>query len=276
MLSAIYRFFQETQPIHITGALRHAGLWLTASFSDVVYLNPKHEPSKHQVENIAVYCVHGTADRSNSFSLIAGRMLKEREGLSGKISTIHLSAFNGRYQGNDIEFFAKQLLEKIKKNEHKNVILMGHSRGGLVIAYLTEYLAKIADVNVLCVIPICSPFMGSGLAMSPLSSLSGSVKEMEHFSDFLKDLEAKILKTTTPYFYFAAENDDIVSPKSCCIPQHSQRMRELSRHGHLSIMSSWRLTYLLQNCIADVLNVKAELADEKEPAQSDNRYMPTK
>src|SRR5579872_1059174 len=165
--------------------------YVAASFSDVIYENPRYKPDTFK-EDIAIYCVHGTGDRNNAFSNLIENIFFDEKGLPENISSACLSTFYGRFQGNTIEFFAEQLVQKIAANKHKNVVLMGHSRGGLIISHLAESLAAAAEIRVHCVVSICSPFMGCDLAMKPFTWISGSLKEMQPGSVFLQELRAKM------------------------------------------------------------------------------------
>lgn len=115
---------------------------------------------------------------------------------------MNLIAFDQRYQGRSIEFFAEQLRDKIKTNQHQRVILMAHSRGGLVASYFAEFLAGDAGVKVPWVITVGTPFNGSYLAMKPLSWFSDSVREMEINSEFLLHLKEQIIKNSSSHYHF--------------------------------------------------------------------------
>ncbi len=261
--------FQKAQPVSITGALRHCWLWLTSSSGDVIYRNPNHKlPSSTENasdDSTAIYCIHGTADRVSAFTLIANRLVDD---LPENISTINLVSFDNRAQGTGIEQFAHQLLEKIRAANHKKVILMGHSRGALVAAYLTEYLAKNADIQVEAVFAIGGPFAGSDLALPPLSWYSTSVKQMEKDSEFCKALVDKIKESDVPYFYYAAENDSLVPIDSAHIPEHKASLVILDRHGHLSIMSSHRLVKHIRSRLESILHPESSHNPETDPSSA--------
>jgi len=235
--------------VNITGAVEHSLLWLTASTSDVVIPNPNFKATQDLADGIVVYCIHGTADRTSSFHLIVNRMLAQTP---SAISNFYLPAFDSRLMGIGIDDFAKQLAEKIRANGHKNVIIMGHSRGGLVAAYYAEYLAAADQVNVHAIIPICTPFGGSALAIMPLSWLSTSVKQMAKNSDFLRGLASRMLESQRQYFPVSAERDPLVLKDSVCIPEHKDLLFTLDRHGHLSIMTSHRLVNYIRLRLAEV------------------------
>lgn len=52
----------------LTRMFKHVAAWATASFEDVILPNPKFSECKSESlsTDIAVYCIHGTADRSSS------------------------------------------------------------------------------------------------------------------------------------------------------------------------------------------------------------------
>lgn len=240
-----FEWFQKNQPVSITGAIVHSLSWPFASFDDVHYPNPHFQPPENFPTGVAIYCVHGTADRSSSFQRIAQRSL---DTLPYAVSGIHLVSFSNRLQGQGIEEFSRELCNKIIANKDKYVILLGHSRGGHVIAHMAEYLAKEAGIEVLAVIPICTPFGGAEMAIWPLTLLSKSVKQMEINSEFLKDLTDKMRQSEIKYHPVAAERDMLVPVSSACIPEHRNILLVLDRHGHLSIMTSHRLVAHLHTC----------------------------
>jgi pimeloyl-ACP methyl ester carboxylesterase len=236
--------FKKSQPIHYTGIPRHMALWATANSDDEILHNPKFKEykSENYSDGIAVYCVHGTADRSGSFSLIANRLLPN---LPTMISSIVLVSFDQRGQGKGIEHFARQLRDKIHYYQHKDVIIMGHSRGGIIAATLAELLYR-EYFQIHGIFAICSPFGGSDYALAPATWYSSSVEEMKPNSLFLRTLNAKIRSSTIQYQYFAVENDSLVPKEAACVEEHKKFLTVLDRHGHLSVMSSNRMVEHIQ------------------------------
>jgi len=233
-MQRVKELFQRNQPVAYTGVITHTLKWLSAPFITTEFKNPKYHGDDH---GTVIYCIHGTFDGPAAFSDLTQKLLAD--GLPDHISEIRLVSFTGRYQGNSIEFFAKQLDEQITKNQHSNVILFGHSRGGLVAAYYSENLAPQKNVKVHGVLAISTPFKGSTKANSPLKIISTSVEEMQPDSPFLRCLSPKIAASTIPYHYFAAKDDALVQPDACCIDEHRSRMITMeTSHGHLSILSS--------------------------------------
>jgi len=235
------RLIQDYQPISVTGIFQHVYYWITSSAEDIIYHNPHYNAEKTGDDGVAIYCVHGTADRVNAFRMIADRLIDD---LPDNIANINLISFDHRFEGIGIDDLAAQLSEKIQARPNKaikKIILMGHSRGCLVAALFALLLAKKIDIEVQVVFAIGGPFGGSECAIQPLSWFSTSIKQMGIGSDFLTDLTNLMKESNIPFVYFAAENDFLVSVNSACIPEHKDSLVVLDRHGHLSIMSSHRL-----------------------------------
>lgn len=260
------------QPISTTGMFAHTYYWLMAPSGDQTYRNPFYANEQNQESETAIYFIHGTADQSSAFQRVAERLIQA--GLPNEISSLNLLSFAQRYQGKSIEFFAEQLRDKIKANHHRRVILIAHSRGGLVASYFAEFLARLAGIEVLLIITVGTPFNGSYLAMKPLSWFSDSIKEMEIDSEFLIRLKRKIIENSaSTYHFFIATEDAIVPGESGYIKEYVDKypnsLSILDRHGHLSVMSSHRLVsqtaYLLHKYLnSSLINseiIVSKLAD---------------
>ena len=238
-------------PIHLTGIPRHCWLWATSSACDTFIPNPHFNPDT--AVKTSVYCVHGTADRSASFSLITDRM---KEKLPDNIDGFHMVTFDGRMHGKSVQDFSSQLKDKIKANHSDDVIIIGHSRGALVASYFAEYLASENDVNIELVVSLCGPFRGSPVAMWPLTYFSTSVDEMRLDSQLLQELSDKIHQSDVRYLFVGAEKDQLVKSDShlpYICERHGLNAVLLDRHGHLSIMSSHRLVDILNDMFAEVM-----------------------
>ncbi|MDX1901136.1 MAG: alpha/beta fold hydrolase [Gammaproteobacteria bacterium] len=239
-----------------TGILKHTFLWFTSSIQKVVYINPKCRRDS----SLTIYCIHGTGDRPGVLSLLADRLISDD--LPGNISKIHLMSFDNRAQGESIESFTDQLAAKIQTRNDKNVILIGHSRGGLIATYFAENCAKKMNITVHSVIAICTPFGGTDKAAPPWTWFSKSIAEMEKNSEFLNTLSAKVRQSTMPYRYFSAGNDEVVKGNSVCIPEHRDHLIELDGHNHASILTSNRLASHIRDYLKS-LTPRLELVESQ-------------
>jgi len=253
----------------IKNSFKHTFFWLKSSqknieysdqsaiIDDIIddYLIVKTDEQKSDQmpdnNNLAIYCVHGTADGAKAFTSVAERLSRD---LAGQFSKIHLVAFSNRFQGNGIEIFAEQLANLIQKNDDKNIILMGHSRGGLVITYFEKFLAKKLNVDVLAAIPICAPFGGSPMASTPLlANLSDSIAQMKVGSEFLKNLNQEMNKIEEKYLFFAAENDLLVSLDASCPAKYRDQLIIIERNRHLSILHSEQFLKKLSEILQELI-----------------------
>lgn len=255
MLGKFCRLFAKNQPVSYTGVLTHTFYWLTSPANDLVYKNPNYKPVEGR-DGVAIYCVHGTADRPAAFTRIAERLIEQ--GLPEEVESIHLVSFEGRGQGLSINDFSSQLIKKVKINKHKRVMFMGHSRGGLVVTKAAEDLAEEGDIEPLLCIGICAPYSGSYLALPPLSWFSSSVSEMELDSPFLEELNKKLLTSKIPHHFVEALEDGIVPLEygyaKAYLKEHPNALSRYARHGHLSIMSSHDLVKDMGRLMKDVLH----------------------
>lgn len=248
----------------VLGILKHTALWLTSTTTDQVYYCDEKKSKAPDEHTIAIYCVHGTMDRNNAFYNIAIGM---KNGLPPEVKSIHLVSFEGRGQLNGIDYYAKQLKDKIIANKHKKVILMGHSRGAIIACFCTEYFAKENEINVLATINICGPFGGSFWTFPPFT-YSASVDQMRTDSPFLKELTNKMKTSVNNYYYFSASKDSLVTPKEAYVEEHKQNVIELDSHGHLSIMWSNRMI----THIKEIINKSIKSSDvEVKPLPDDDK-----
>ncbi|KTD03787.1 putative lipase [Legionella geestiana] len=238
------KFFKEHQPVGITGIVVHTVTWLLSDGKGGAEQNPKFV-QQWGVHPVGVFCVHGTADRPDAFKKIS-EALCEKE-LPSAIDYVRRVAFEGRFMGHSISDFAKELLHQIIMKGYRRVILMGHSRGGLVCAWLAENLAREHGIEVLQVISIGTPFGGSHLAMAPLSWYSASIEEMQADSEFLQALNERIKASSTTYSSYVAESDWIVLEGASHIEGRPESHAvAMSRHGHISIMTSEKIAELIK------------------------------
>jgi pimeloyl-ACP methyl ester carboxylesterase len=246
----------SSQLLSTFGLLKYTALWVTAGMSDISISNPKFKKDNADDAGIAIYFVHGMGDRTSAFAVLVANLIAD---IDERISSLHVIAFDGRGQGKSISFFAKQTGEKIQKNNYKNVFLIGHSRGGIVVSHFAENFAENMGINVLGVFAICAPFGGTSLVW-PVSLFSTAAKQMELDSIFLKNLCAKIKTSKAKYHFCTAEHDAVVASSATYVDESSQTIFE--RHGHLSIMFSKKLANFLRANITNIINAQKQPKEE--------------
>lgn len=258
----VKQIVSDYQPVNITGALIHPYYWLTSKASDYIYPISK----SHDREGIDIYCIPGTADYPKSLSRLAERLIaKDLKG----INSITLVSFANRFQGKGIDEFSQELLNKIRMNQHKRIILIGHSRGGLIAsktALLLKALYPDLDVVVIC---LGTPYHGSYLARKPASWFSDSVEQMETGSDYLKNLTEQIMQSGIAHYFMVAGHDWVV-PSGAYIQEYVDKVPDslfvFPRHGHLSLVSSHQLV----NTIYEIVTQKTQ--ELMESVESDELF----
>jgi pimeloyl-ACP methyl ester carboxylesterase len=257
---------RERYLISTQHAIYHSLKWLTTSLHDISYKNLTFQsPTIDKIvetEGVGIYCVHGTADNMAAFQDTARYLIQQ--GLPSAVSSIQLVAFKNRLRGVSIEEYAKQLLAKILANGHKTVILAGHSRGGLVNAYLYEYLAREAGIKVLFSFSIGTPYGGSNIALPPLTWVSKSVQEMQKDSVFLKDLH-KHRDKSHHYICTAGDSDYIVKVEDAHFNDTPPTV--FDNQGHLSLMHDQRMLRLFRKTISEEVNKLVPSKIESSPAE---------
>jgi len=163
--------------------------------------------------------------------------LQKKSGV-GPIYTINLSPPFA-----SIAELAKLLENKIKEIKAETgasqVILIGHSMGGLVNSYFCEHLAKPSEVAK--IIAIGSPFRGTKVAALGYGK---NAKEMAPNSAFLLDLFENIRLSQVPYYSIASKFDNIVIPWESAI-------LEGSTHNHLIIDDQGHLRLLISPLVIE-------------------------
>lgn len=144
----------------------------------------------------------------------------------------------------------KKEINRIKRETQQDkIILIGHSMGGLISSYYSEYLAKPAEVEK--VIALGSPFQGTRLAALGLGTC---VKEMALGSCFLEQLRQQIQNSSTAYHYVGSRIDNLVVPWYSAFPPHcalpDKNKLILEDHGHLRLLVSSVVVHQVAKWIA--------------------------
>lgn len=140
-----------------------------------------------------------------------------------------------------IASYAQQVKEKAAQIEQEtgrsDLILVGHSMGGLVSSWYATQLAprgKVTDV-----ITIGSPLNGTHLAKI---GMGANAREMERGSLFLYELQKAIRQNrSTRFYHIASTTDEIVVPASSAILPGAKQV-VLDDVGHLALLYSPRVS----------------------------------
>lgn len=224
-----------THTKHLTGIVPHVASWLFSRDKDIELKNPNYKPSEIDGQDVTIYCIPGTADKGvTAFKHMTAYWLPN---IPSNVSSIQIVAFPEKERNTTIPEFAMQLRDKIVAKQHKNIILVGHSRGGLINAYLALFLAE--GLNILGLVSICTPFKGTYLASPPFSTIWASVRQMKKGCLFLEQLNDEIRQSKIKFFYYGAGDDSVVNHKNCYgVEEHKEFVTIIPNHGHISVARS--------------------------------------
>ncbi len=181
---------------------------------------------------LPILFVHGYLHHQNAWGWFIYQ-LQKKTGV-GSIYSINLSPpFASISQLAEV---LQTKIELIKTETGANsVILIGHSMGGLVCGYYSEYLQKSKDIAK--IITIGSPFKGT---LTAALGFGQNAKEMSPHSHFLKELTESMQKSTIPYYSVLSKMDNMVVPwKSGLLHDDiSKNDFVLENQGHLGLLIS--------------------------------------
>lgn len=145
--------------------------------------------------------------------------------------------------GKSIITYAKQIQEKVRNIQEKtgknDLILIGHSKGGLVSSYYATHLAALTNAHITDVVTIGSPLAGTALAsLAP----GYDAQEMRSDAPFHRVLRQDIAAHPEIRFWqIASEADEVVPLSSALLEQNSSRQLVLKDMGHLGLVFSSRV-----------------------------------
>ncbi len=208
-----------------------AAVLIFSSFN-LARLNPTKnlQPSKKPI-----LLVHGYMHNSSAWVYIRYKLKKEN---IGPIFTINLSP----PLHSSIQDYAEQVRKMADKIElltgRKDLCLIGHSMGGLVITYYAENVAprdKLLDI-ITYLSPMDGTYMGN-LGWGPCA------KEMSYKSEFIKTLEDRVqnFNKNHCYCHIATKTDLLI------MPWHSQLMKKNPRAFRLTFECCGHVSSLFYN-----------------------------
>ena len=184
-------------------------------------------------EGRPILLIHGYMHNSSAWAYLKGWL--SQEGI-GPIYCLNLG-----YPFRPIRDFAEKVRQKAEQIEQEtkrsDLILIGHSMGGLIAAW---YATQCAPGKVTDVITIGSPLAGTHMAKI---GLGPNAREMECQSEFLKEFQQAIQKNTfTRFYHIGTKTDQIIIPHRSSILEGSlERQFIVEDIGHLSLLFSSRV-----------------------------------
>jgi len=164
----------------------------------------------------------------------------------GPVYTVNLTPFYA-----PIEQLATCIEAKIRSLQDsiatENLILIGHSMGGLVSSYYAE---NVTPHKIGLVITLASPLQGTLLANLGFGKC---VKQMQLNAPFTKNLLKKIVNSTIPYLHIASKLDNIIVPwENAMPPLAHHNTYVVDDLGHLSFLISPKIIQIVLQHLAKI------------------------
>ncbi len=192
-------------------------------------LYPK--PKILNTEALPILLVHGYLAHQNVWAWFI-HQLQKKEGV-GPIYSVNFTLFSSIPAA--AESLKGKIQEILQQTGKKQVILVGHSMGGLVCSYYSEYFAEPDEIA--RVIALGTPFQGSRLCALVMGE---NATEMSPDSSFLSQLLKRIEHSSIPYYLIASKMDNKIIPWEAALildePAHNTLI--LENHGHLELLIS--------------------------------------
>ncbi|MGD2168808.1 MAG: alpha/beta fold hydrolase [Chlamydiota bacterium] len=190
-----------------------------------------------------ILMVHGYINFASVWFFHRRRLLKMGY---GPIYTINLG-----YPFHGIDTYARKLHKKIKKiarqTKRNDIILIGHSMGGLVSS---QYFLKYAEKGtVKAIITLGSPLKGTKVAKLGVGKCA---RQMRENSSFIKNLKDNLPEKV--FYNVVTKKDQLVIPyRSGLITGDRAKRYVLDDIGHASLLYSTRVSKKLGRWLRDIV-----------------------
>ncbi len=166
----------------------------------------------------------------------------------GPIYTMNIGTFKS-IQKYYAPLVATQVKKILKDRPIKEIILVCHSKGGLVGSYYAVKLAEKDDVHVKKVITLGTPFGGSLIADT--IGVGQDAQEMVVDSAFTKKLRTKISQCTKTKFYQIFARYDIFTAADSAKLTNAVAQHTFNNLSHLGLIISLRPVEIIAKWIRD-------------------------
>jgi triacylglycerol esterase/lipase EstA (alpha/beta hydrolase family) len=225
--------------------MRHVFHWFRAQSLEILVLialpfwrlfalfRKESSPEGLHLDLRPILLVHGYLNAGFVWDLFKRRLRKHGV---GPIYTVDLGApFQSILDhAGTIEKKALKIREETKR---RDLVLIGHSMGGLASAYYATKMAPPGTVSQ--VIVIASPLQGTKVAKI---GLGRCCREMEIGSSFLEDLSFAMTHSDIRFYHIGTKTDLLVIPyTSSLFMSHQGRSLLIENLGHASLLLSPRI-----------------------------------
>lgn len=206
--------------------------------------------AKGNLHGRPILMVNGFLSFASTWHYQRSRLAQENV---GPIYTINMGS------GKSIKTYAEHLRDRVKQIQEetgrKDIILIGHSKGGLVCSDFATRLAKDIDAHVTDVITIGSPFKGTAFACFAAASYDGA--EMTPGSAFQRELQARMNNCKDVRFAYIASELDGTVPVDSALPDKDEKRQFLIKDlGHAGLLFSSRVADQVCAWVKESLTVK--------------------
>jgi pimeloyl-ACP methyl ester carboxylesterase len=234
--------------------------------------NIDFNPSNVKKDKIPILLVHGSGTNDATTWLIGRQYLKKKE--FGSVFSMNLDKANSMDDHKGIDYFAKEKIRPevkriLKLTGQNEIILIGHSMGGMVSGFYAEHLAQEDGVKVNHVISIGSPWQGA-YAIDKFLSMGGYFRrskdterhhqmsvagETKRTPNFRRRLVAKALESERAgkrkYYNIWSTVDPAVGRHQGGLTEDPRRQKLFKSVGHYGIVLIPPTWYQVQAWLKD-------------------------
>lgn len=200
------------------------------------------DPKKPKSKKTPILLLHGNG--FNEIQWLIGRYYLNNDNYGDVYSLNYdgLLIFDPKMGIEDYSYgkVRSKILEICKQTKQKEVILIGHSMGGLIAACYAEYYAEEDGVTVKNIISIATPFHSAPLANHFYCQNEKRVLQMTHNNDFRKNLILKAEESEKNYvrnYYNINSTIDILAPTpNANLTKFRDRLKVVNYLGHYGIV----------------------------------------
>lgn len=216
------------------------------------------DPDSPKKDKVPILLIHGSGFNETEW-VIGRQFLKGKQ--FGSVFSLNLDGLLSNHPSKGIHDYASgkvrdKILQIQEATLQKEIILIGHSMGGLVAGYYAEEYALIDQVVVKQIITIGTPWKGApGMSLlEKVSHLSTKDAQMKVESPFLKSLVSKALeseKAGKRKYYNVGSTTDFMVPAPCStLTEDPRRQYTLSYLGHYGLIVSPRVWMQIRSWIS--------------------------
>lgn len=187
-------------------------------------------------EHCPIAFIHGLAGRKSNWNCALNQLEERGAAQLGQFHPISLRLANITLQ-DDVAQAVNELVALSKTNEKKSLMILGHSRGGLVALLAAQKLRCEHDIDIRGVVTIASPLKGSHWANRGNKYLGfckfSAFQELAVGSASLDKIAQIGLSGKFPVLHLVAKNDILVQPE--CAQLNGNSVVSIDT-GHMGIL----------------------------------------